>query len=207
MTRTEFDQRLKELLQRQAQLLARKNAIVDETNGVFDRWTYPVVTSAHAPIPWRYDLNYETNPHLMERMAINATFNAGAIELDGKILLMLRVEGVDRKSFFAVAASETGVDQFQFWDYPVLMPETDEPDVNVYDMRLVQHEDGWTYGLFCTERKDPDAPPGDTSSAIAQCGIARTKDLKTWQRLADLRTRSPQQRNVVLHPEFFDGKY
>jgi 4-O-beta-D-mannosyl-D-glucose phosphorylase len=140
-------------------------------------------------------------------MAINATFNAGAILHDGKYLVVARVEGADRKSFFAVAESPNGVDRFRFWDYPILMPETSEPDINVYDMRLVKHEDGWIYGLFCTERKDPKAPAWDTSSAVAQCGIARTRDLKKWERLADLQSKSPQQRNVVLHPEFVDGKY
>jgi len=143
----------------------------------------------------------------MERNGVNAAFNPGAIELNGRIYLVARVEGNDRKSFFAVAESENGVDNFRFWDYPILLPETDVPDTNIYDMRLVKHEDGWIYGLFCTERKDPDAPHGDTSSAVAQCGIVRTKDLKSWERLPDLRTPSPQERNVVLHPEFVDGKY
>ncbi len=143
----------------------------------------------------------------MERIGVNATFNAGAIELNGKLLVAVRVEGADRKSFFAIAESPNGIDSFRFWDYPIVMPETDDPDINVYDMRLVQHEDGWIYGLFCTERKDPDAPRTDTSSAVAGCGIARTKDLIRWERLADLETGSPQQRNVVLHPEFVDGKY
>jgi 4-O-beta-D-mannosyl-D-glucose phosphorylase len=143
----------------------------------------------------------------MERMGINGAYNAGAIELDGKTLLVCRLEGADRKSFFAIAESANGIDSFRFWDRPVVMPETDNPDVNVYDMRLTRHEDGWTYGVFCTERKDPDAPPDDMSSAVAQSGIARTHDLKTWERLDDLKTSSPQQRNVVLHPEFIDGKY
>jgi 4-O-beta-D-mannosyl-D-glucose phosphorylase len=171
------------------------------------RWRDPVLTAEHTPVFWRYDLDPETNPYLMERMGINAVFNPGAIALDGKFLLVVRVEGVDRKSFLAVAESATGVDCFRLWDRPVVMPETADPDVNVYDMRLVRHEDGHIYGLFCTERKDTNAPRGDLSSAVAQCGIARTDDLKTWHRLADLRTRSPQQRNVVLHPEFVDGKY
>jgi 4-O-beta-D-mannosyl-D-glucose phosphorylase len=166
-----------------------------------------VLTAAHTPLFWRYDLNPVTNPYLMERMGINAVFNPGAMEFNGKIVLMCRVEGYDRKSFFAVAESDNGIDGFRFWDYPVAMPETEEPDTNVYDMRLVRHEDGWIYGLFCTERKDPSAPPGDTSSAIAQCGIARTRDLIQWERLPDLKTHSPQQRNVVLHPEFIQGKY
>jgi 4-O-beta-D-mannosyl-D-glucose phosphorylase len=156
---------------------------------------------------WRYDLDPATNPFLMERLGINSVFNPGAIELGGTIYLMARVEGTDRKSFFAVAQSNTGVDGFRFWDEPVILPETAEPDINVYDMRLVKHEDGCIYGLFCTERKDPNAPRGDLSSAIALCGVARTKDLHHWERLDNLVTRSPQQRNVVLHPEFVNGKY
>jgi len=166
-----------------------------------------VLTAAHAPIHWRYDLDYNTNPNLLERLGINAVFNCGAMEFEGQYVLAVRVEGVDRKSFFAIAESNTGVDGFRFWDFPILMPETSEPDINVYDMRLVRHEDGWIYGLFCTERKDPKAAPGDLSSAVAQCGIARTKDLQEWERLPDLKTNSPQQRNVVLHPEFVNGKY
>jgi 4-O-beta-D-mannosyl-D-glucose phosphorylase len=207
MRQTEFDLRLSELLRDQEDLLLRKNSKAPGGNGVVERYVNPVVTAAHAPIFWRYDLNYATNPHLLERLGINAAFNCGAMEFEGKVVLAVRVEGVDRKSFFAIAESENGIDGFRFWDYPVLMPETDEPDTNVYDMRLVKHEDGWIYGLFCTERKDPDAAPGDLSSAVAQCGIARTKDLREWERLSDLETNSPQQRNVVLHPEFVDGKY
>ena len=166
-----------------------------------------MLTAGHVPLFWRYDLDPRRNPFLMERMGINAAFNAGAIEFDGKILVMARVEGWDRKSFFAVAESPNGIDNFRFWDYPVVMPETEDPDINVYDMRLVRHEDGWIYGIFCTERKDPNAPPGDLSSAVAQAGIARTRDLVKWERLPDLKSRSPQQRNVVLHPEFIDGRY
>jgi len=207
MNKAEFDRKLAKLMERHHQLIRRKNEPVEDGNGVFERWRYPVLTADHTPIFWRYDLDHETNPHLMERMGINSVFNAGAIEFNGKILLIARVEGVDRKSFFAVAESPTGVDQFVFWDYPISMPETVDPDVNVYDMRVVQHEDGWIYGIFCTERKDPKAPPWDMSSAIAQAGIARTKDLIHWERLDDLKTPSPQQRNVVLHPEFVDGKY
>ena len=207
MTRDEFNQQLAALVQRHRHLISRKNSIAGQGNGIFERYVYPVVTAEHTPVFWRYDLNYETNPRLMERIGINAAFNSGAIEVGGKILLVVRVEGADRKSFFAVAESRTGFDGFEFRDYPILMPETDDPDVNVYDMRVVRHEDGWIYGLFCTERKDPHAPPGDLSSAIAQCGIARTKDLDRWERLPDLTTRSPQQRNVVLHPEFVNGKY
>jgi 4-O-beta-D-mannosyl-D-glucose phosphorylase len=207
MTKAEFDAKLKQLTRCHDDFLARKNVKVEDGNGMFDRHLYPILTAEHTPIFWRFDLDYERNPHLMERMGINSTFNSGAIGLDGKILLVVRVEGADRKSFFAVAESATGIDQFRFWDFPILMPETEDPDINVYDMRVVKHEDGWIYGLFCTERKDPKAPSWDTSSAVAQCGIARTKDLKTWVRLPDLKTRSPQQRNVVLHPEFMHGKY
>ena len=204
---TEHKARLKELMEQHEQLLQQKNPKEASHNGIVERYLNPVVTAAHAPIFWRYDLNYDTNPQLLERLGINATFNCGAMEFEGKIVLAVRVEGVDRKSFFAIAESDNGIDGFRFWDYPVLMPETDEPDTNVYDMRLVKHEDGWIYGLFCTERKDPNAAPGDLSSAVAQCGIARTQDLREWERLPDLRTKSPQQRNVVLHPEFVDGQY
>ena len=202
-----FTTRLKQLQEEHRQLLELKNQIVWPGNGIFDRYTNPVLTAAHAPIFWEYDLNPDTNPFLMKRFEINAAFNAGAIKHEGKYLVVARVEGSDRKSFFAVAESANGVDNYKFRDHPVVMPETDEPDGNVYDMRLTKHEDGFIYGLFCTERKDPNAKPGDEISAIAQCGIARTTDLKTWIRLADLVTPSPQQRNVVLHPEFVNGKY
>jgi 4-O-beta-D-mannosyl-D-glucose phosphorylase len=203
----QFNQRLRQLMADHEALIERPNEIAPGGNGVFDRYKHPVLTAEHTPIFWRYDLDPRTNPHLMERLGINSVFNPGAIGLHGHVLLVARVEGKDRKSFFAVAESESGVDRFRFWDYPLVLPETADPDVNVYDMRLVKHEDGWIYGLFCTERKDPAAPRGDLSSAVAQCGIARTQDLKSWQRLDDLRTNSPQQRNVVLHPEFVDGKY
>ncbi|PWH17694.1 MAG: glycosidase [Anaerolineae bacterium] len=203
-----FSERLAALRERHAALLARPNAPDPRwDNGIYTRWQNPVVTAAHVPLEWRYDLNPQTNPFLMERLGVNAVFNPGAIEHQGKILLVCRVEGWDRKSFFAIAESENGVDNFRFWEEPILLPETDDPDTNVYDMRLTHHADGWIYGVFCTERKDPNAPPGDLSSAIAQAGIARTRDLKTWERLPDLKTRSPQQRNVVLHPEFVDGQY
>lgn len=202
-----FNERWAALRTAHQHLISQKNVKIEPGNGVFDRYQYPVLTGAHAPLFWRYDLNPETNPFLMERFGINAAFNAGAIKLDGKYLLVARVEGYDRKSFFAVAESPNGIDNFSFWEYPIQMPETNEFDTNIYDMRLTQHEDGWIYGVFCTERKDPDALAGDHSSAIAQCGIARTKDLKSWERLADLKTNSPQQRNAVLHPEFFEGKY
>ena len=208
MDKLTFETRLRNLQDQHEALIRRKNEI-DPTwsNGLLDRYRYPVLTAAHTPLFWRYDLNPASNPYLLERMGINATFNAGAMEFLGKTVLMVRVEGYDRKSFFAVAESENGIDQFRFWDYPVTMPETDDPDTNVYDMRLTRHEDGWIYGVFCTERKDPDAAPGDLSSAVAQAGIARTRDLVQWERLPDLKSRSPQQRNVVLHPEFVDGHY
>ena len=207
MDRTNFDARLKILMERHQELVSRKNAKVENGNGIFERYANPVVTPAHTPVFWRYDLSYDTNPFLLERLGINATFNSGAMEFDDKIVLAVRVEGNDRKSFFAIAESANGIDGFRFWDYPLMLPETDDPDTNVYDMRLVRHEDGWVYGLFCTERNDPNAASGDLSSAIAQCGIARTKDLKTWERIPDLQTYSLQQRNVVLHPEFVNGKY
>ncbi|RFM26620.1 glycoside hydrolase family 130 protein [Deminuibacter soli] len=202
-----FDARLQLLKKEHETLLSRANLPETNGNGIFSRYQYPVLTAAHTPLFWRYDLNRQTNPFLMERFGINATFNAGAIKWQGKYLLAVRVEGMDRKSFFAIAESPNGVDNFRFWDYPIDMPGTAENDVNIYDMRLTAHEDGWVYGVFCTERKDPAAPAGDQSAAIAQCGIARTKDLVKWERLADLTTNSPQQRNVVLHPEFVEGKY
>lgn len=207
MTQGEFKKKAKALFVQHEKLLKRRNSKVANSNGVYDRYTYPVLTAEHTPLVWRYDFDSKTNPYLQERMGINAVFNAGAIEHNGKILVIGRVEGVDRKSFLAVAESPNGVDNFRFWDYPILLPQTDDPDVNVYDIRVVKHEDGWIYGLFCTERKDPKAPSWDTSSAVAQCGIVRTKDLKNWQRLPDLKTKSPQQRNVVLHPEFVNGQY
>jgi 4-O-beta-D-mannosyl-D-glucose phosphorylase len=207
MNQAEFKKSVSKLFRDQEKLLARGNRRSPGGNGVYDRYEFPVLTAAHAPITWRYDLDWKTNPLLLERISLNAAFNAGALLHEGKFLVVARVEGADRKSFFAVAESPNGVDNFRFWDYPILMPETSEPDTNVYDMRLVKHQDGWIYGLFCTERKDPKTPQWDTSSAVAQCGIARTRDLKTWERLADLKSKSPQQRNVVLHPEFVDGKY
>lgn len=202
----EFIKALNNLKVNHEKLLSRKNDKLPFGNGIYDRYTYPVLTNEHAPIEWRYDFNPETNPYLMERIGVNATLNAGAMKWKGKYILVVRVEGNDRKSFFAIAESENGVDNFRFWDEPVTLPETDEPDTNVYDMRLTAHEDGWIYGVFCSERKDPNAPAGDLSSAVAAAGIVRTKDLLTWERLPDLKTKS-QQRNVVLHPEFVDGKY
>ncbi|QEM11575.1 glycosidase [Mucilaginibacter rubeus] len=203
----EFNQRLSQLQAEQEQLINRKNQVEETGNGIFSRFKYPVLTAAHTPLEWRYDLDAKTNPHLMERFGINAVFNAGAIKFNGKYLMVARVEGADRKSFFAVAESEDGINGFKFWDYPIELPQTEDPDTNVYDMRLTLHEDGWIYGLFCTERRDPEAPSHDQSMAVAACGIARTKDLVKWERLPDLKTNSPQQRNVVLHPEFVDGKY
>ena len=207
MAQADFEHRRAELLRAHEDLIRRPNAPVPESNGWFQRYRHPVLTGAHAPVFWRYDLDPATNPLLMERLGINAAFNVGAMEWNGKVILMARVEGADRKSFFAVAESASGVDGFRFWDYPVTMPEGAEPETNVYDMRLTAHEDGWIYGLFCAERKDPAAAPGDLSSAVAQCGVARTRDLKTWERLEDLRTPSAQQRNCVLHPEFVEGQY
>ena len=208
MTQDFFLTRLARLEAKHTELITRPNPVaLNWSNGVYERYTYPIVTAAHVPLAWRYDLNPKTNPYLMERLGVNAAFNAGAIEMEGKICLVVRVEGWDRKSFFAVAESPNGIDSFRFWDEPVSMPETDNPDTNIYDMRLVKHQDGWIYGLFCTERKDPKAGPGDLSSAVAQAGIARTRDLRAWERLPDLKTGSNQQRNVVLHPEFIDGQY
>jgi 4-O-beta-D-mannosyl-D-glucose phosphorylase len=204
---SDFYERLDHLEHQHAELLRIQNEPEELGNGVFLRYKHPILTAAHTPLHWRYDLDPQSNPYLMERFGINAVFNAGAIKWKGKYLLVARVEGKDRKSFFAVAESANGIDRFKFWDEPVAMPETGIPDTNIYDMRVLLHEDGWIYGLFCTERKDPSAPPGDESAAIAQCGIARTRDLKTWERLPDLRTPSPQQRNVVLHPEFVHGQY
>ena len=198
---------LRARLTEQERLLRRRNARMADGLSVLDRYRYPIVTAEHVPLAWRVDFDARRNPFGLERLGVNATFNPGAIELDGTVSLVVRVEGYDRKSFFAVADSRSGVDRFRFRDTPVVLDETDNPDVNVYDMRLTRHEDGWIYGLFCTERKDPAAPPGDTSSAVAQCGIARTRDLDRWERLPDLVSESPQQRNVVLHPEFVEGKY
>ncbi|MBR1471362.1 MAG: glycosidase [Lachnospiraceae bacterium] len=192
---------------KQERLLARKNRVDQRFhNGIYDRYVHPVLTAGHAPIIWRYDLDAETNPCFMERLGVNCVFNSGAIYLDGKYYLVARVEGADRKSFFAVAESDSPVDGFRFWDEPVLLPDTCPEETNVYDMRLTKHEDGWIYGVFCSESKDTSV--NDLSAAVAAAGIVRTKDLKTWERLDNLKTlRSPQQRNVVLHPEFVDGKY
>ncbi len=196
-----------DLAAEQEKLITRKNEVdTGFYNGLFERYKYPVLTREHAPIHWRYDVDKETNPFFMERLGINAVMNAGAIELDGRFYLVARVEGNDRKSFFAVAESDSGIDNFRFWDYPVLLPDTCPEETNVYDMRLTRHEDGWIYGVFCSESKDRSV--GDLSAAVAAAGIVRTRNLKDWERLPNLKTlNSPQQRNVVLHPEFVDGKY
>jgi len=202
----DYKNEILKLYERSNNLIKKKNVVIEDENRIISRYKYPVLTAAHIPVHWRYDLDEKKNPFLMERLMVNSVFNAGAIEFDSKYLLAVRVEGADRKSFFAIAESPNGINNFKFWNYPILMPETDKPDTNVYDMRLVKHEDGWIYGLFCTERPD-DSRPNDTSAAVASCGIARTKDLKEWERLPDLITYSGQQRNVVLHPEFINGKY
>lgn len=202
-----FTTRLLQLQQAQAALLLQPNKPQPHHNGVIQRYQHPILTAAHTPLHWRYDLNEQSNPFLMERFGINAVLNAGAIKWNNRYVLMARVEGADRKSFFAIAQSEHPVQGFSFWDRPVSMPQTDNPDTNIYDIRLVAHEDGWLYGLFCTERRDPQASAADQSAAIAQCGIARTKDLMNWERLPDLVSPSAQQRNVVLHPEWVDGQY
>ena len=202
-----YEDRLALLTAEHDALVRLPNRPVYPGNGIFLRYRNPVITAAHTPLDWRYDLNRERNPYLMERMGVNAAFNAGAIKFDGKYCLVVRVEGADRKSFFAVAESPNGIDNFEFKGLPILLPQAEEPDTNVYDMRLTRHEDGWIYGIFCSERHDKAAPEGDTSSATAAAGIVRTKDLVNWERLPDLKSRSQQQRNVVLHPEFVNGKY
>ena len=200
-----YQEKVKLLHERHAALLARKNIPVEDGNGIYEKYQYPILTAEHTPLEWRYDFSEKDNPYLMQRIMMNAVLNAGAIKLDGKYLLVCRVEGADRKSFFAVAESDNGIDQWHFWEEPVTMPDTLISATNVYDMRLTQHEDGWIYGVFCAERHD-DSQAGNLSAATATAAIARTKDLKTWERLHDLKSKS-QQRNVVLHPEFVDGKY
>ena len=201
-----YNNRLHILKKEHESLISRKNKMIFSENGIFERYKYPILTAAHTPLEWRYDLNPETNPYLMERIGVNATMNSGAIKWNGKYLLAVRVEGNDRKSFFAIAESPNGIDNFRFWEYPIHLPDTDPSETNVYDIRLTTHEDGWIYGIFCSESLDPNAAPGDLSSAIAKAGIVRTKDLKSWERLPNLISQS-QQRNVVLHPEFVNGKY
>ena len=200
-----YNERIKKLREQHEALLARKNEPREWGNGIYQKYSYPILTAEHTPLEWRYDFCEKDNPYLMQRIMMNAVLNAGAIKLNGRYLLVCRVEGADRKSFFAVAESPNGIDQWRFWDEPVTMPDNDNPATNVYDMRITQHEDGWIYGVFCAERHD-DSQPGNLSAATATAGIARTKDLKTWERLPDLQSKS-QQRNVVLHPEFVDGKY
>jgi 4-O-beta-D-mannosyl-D-glucose phosphorylase len=200
--------KLEKVFQDYEAVINKKNEPLHSKNGVYNRYKNPIITADHIPVHWRYDLNEETNPNVLERIGFNATFNAGAIKWNDKYVLCVRVEGNDRKSFFAMAESPNGIDQFEFWDKPCVIPQIEgNPDTNVYDMRLTKHEDGWIYGIFCTERKDPNAKAGDTSSAIANAGIVRTKDLINWERLPDLISNTGQQRNVVLHPEFVDGKY
>ena len=199
-----YEERLAWLKKKHQELIEKKNVPI-EGNGLYERYANPVLTALHAPLAWRYDLHKETNPYLMERFGIHAVMNSGAIKWQGKYLLVARVEGADRKSFFAVAESPNGIDNFRFWPHPVSMPEYGEPATNVYDMRITAHEDGWVYGIFCVERKDP-AHPDDLSAAVASAGVARTRDFINWERLPDI-VSSCQQRNVVLHPEFVDGKY
>lgn len=206
MKRNEFDKKVRQLFEEHSILISRENVKQEGGNGIIDRYVYPVITRNHTPVFWRYDLNYETNPHLMTRLGINTTFNAGAIKLNGRYYMAVRTESFDVKSFFAIAESPNGIDNWKFWDHPIVMPVTGDPEMNVYDIRLTKHEDGWIYGLFCAERKD-NSKPDDSSAALASCGIARTHDLKVWERLDDLKSDASQQRNCVLHPEFVDGRY
>ena len=206
MTEKEFDAGVKKLFDDHSALINRKNIRKDGGNGIYDRYVFPVLTREHAPVFWRYDLSYKTNPHLMTRLGINTTFNAGAIKHDGKYCLAVRTEGFDVKSFFAIAESPNGIDRWRFRDHPIVMPVTSDPEMNVYDIRLTSHQDGWIYGLFCAERKDL-SKADDSSAALASCGIARTRDLERWERLDDLKSSAAQQRNCVLHPEFVNGKY
>ena len=201
-----FQQQVDLLFEQHEAFLFVPNKPVEGGNGIYKRYQNPVLTAAHTPLIWRYDFDQSTNPMLLERIGMGCTFNSGAIKWKDKYIMVVRVEGNDRKSFFAIAESPNGIDNFSFWDYPVLLPDVDDPETNVYDMRLTAHEDGWIYGVFCAERKDRNAPDGDLSSATASAGIVRTKDLINWDRLPDLISKS-QQRNVVLHPEFVDGKY
>ncbi|HPF51834.1 MAG TPA: glycosidase [Draconibacterium sp.] len=202
-----FTTRLEKAKVEHEALITQKNEALFSENGIYQRYKNPVLTRDHIPLHWRFDLNKKANPYFMERIGFNAAFNAGAIKLNGKYLMVVRVEGNDRKSFFAIAESPNGVDHFKFWDRPITLPQTGNPDTNVYDMRVTQHDDGWIYGVFCSERKDPNAPEGDTSSAVAAAGIARTKDMVNWERLPDLISTTGQQRNVVLFPHLVNGKY
>ena len=202
-----FNSRLEQVKSNYKSLVEKPNEKLFSSNGIYNRYKNPVLTRNHIPLHWRFDLNPETNPFFMERIGFNAAFNAGAMKFGDKYIMAVRVEGNDRKSFFAIAESPNGIDNFKFWDKPITLPQTEEFDVNVYDMRLTKHDDGWIYGVFCTERKDPDAADGDTSSAVAAAGIARTKDLVEWERLPDLISTTGQQRNVVLFPHLVDGKY
>ena len=203
---SDFQDKVKALKSRHEALLSLKNEPIAwgrsasplcyAENGIYEKYQHPVVTAAHIPLEWKYDFNEKDNPYLMQRIMCNATLNSGAIKWQGKYLLVVRVEGADRKSYFAVAESPNGIDNFRFWDEPITMPDDVIPATNIYDMRITQHEDGWIYGVFCAERHD-DSQPGNLSAATATAGIARTKDLKTWERLPDLKSKS-QQRNVVL---------
>ncbi len=204
--KTNFKNRIKELQSEQEALLERKNSPVLENNGIVTRYTYPAITANHIPLEWRYDMNPETNPFCLERIGVNSVMNSGAIKWKGKYLVFVRVEGVDRKSYFAIAESPNGIDNFRFWSHPILIPDINPEETNIYDIRLTAHEDGWIYGIFCSERLDPEAPKSDLSTALASAGIIRTKDMINWERLPDLISKS-QQRNVVLHPEFVNGKY
>jgi 4-O-beta-D-mannosyl-D-glucose phosphorylase len=206
MKKSDFDNKIRELFTEHHKFVNKKNQALKSDNNIYQRYKYPILTREHAPVFWRYDLDYERNPNLLQRLGVNTTFNAGAIESEGKYCVIARVEGFDVKSFFAVAESPDGINNFKFRDHPIVMPVTDDPEMNVYDLRVVRHEDGWIYGTFCAERKDL-SKPDDSSAALASCGIARTKDLINWERLPDLKSTAEQQRNCVLHPEFIDKKY
>jgi 4-O-beta-D-mannosyl-D-glucose phosphorylase len=208
MKKTKFNERKANLISQHQELINRENLVDNSySHGIFERYQYPVLTYEHVPLNWRFDFNPEDNPYLLERLRVNSVFNSGAIATDNGVILVARIEGSDRKSFFAIAESKTGIDQFRFWDEPIKIPETENPDVNIYDMRLTKHQDGWIYGVFSAERKDPEKRPGVLFQPFATAAIVRTKDFVTWERLPDLRTKSPQQRNVVLHPEFVNGRY